>query len=82
MLISINRTNQREREREGEGEGENNLQYFKCKNRFRYDVTLPGLISFRHSFVCVYVEVIRSSQSNWVISSAVCLLNHTFTGKA
>ena len=32
------------------------------------------------SFVCV--EVLRPSQSNGVMSSAVSLPNHTFTGKA
>ena len=31
-------------------------------------------------FVCV--EVLRPSQPNWVMSSAVSLLNHTFTGHA
>ena len=31
-------------------------------------------------FVCV--EVLRPSQPNWVMSSAVSLLNHTFTGQA
>ena len=34
-------------------------------------------------FVCVVcVEVLRPSQPNGVMSSAVCLLNHTFTGQA
>ena len=31
-------------------------------------------------FVCV--EVLRPSQPNWVMSSAVSLPNHTFTGQA
>ena len=31
-------------------------------------------------FVCV--EVLRPSQPNWVMSSAVSLPNHTYTGQA
>ena len=34
----------------------------------------------RFLFVCV--EVLRPSQPNWVMSSAVSLPNHTFTGQA
>ena len=33
-------------------------------------------------FVCVCVEVLRLSQSNGVMSSAVGLPNHTFTEQA
>ena len=33
-------------------------------------------------FVCVCVEVLRPSQPNGVMSSAVSLPNHTFTGQA
>ena len=33
-------------------------------------------------FVFVCVEVLRPSQPNGVMSSAVSLLNHTFTGQA
>ena len=33
-------------------------------------------------YVCIYVEVLRPSQPNGVISSAVSLPNHTFTGQA
>ena len=35
---------------------------------------------FGELFVCV--EVLRPSQPNWVMSSAVSLPNHTFTGQA
>ena len=35
---------------------------------------------FAHLFVCV--EVLRPSQPNGVMSSAVSLPNHTFTGQA
>ena len=35
---------------------------------------------FRKKFVCV--EVLRPSQPNGVMSSAVSLPNHTFTGQA
>ena len=44
-----------------------------------------GLYEYRGAtsyclFVCV--EVLRPSQPNWVMSSAVSLPNHTFTGQA
>ena len=42
-------------------------------------VALPGLFSYLF-FVCV--EVLRPSQPNGVISSAVSLPNHTLTGQA
>ena len=32
--------------------------------------------------VCVFVEVLRPSQPNGVMSSVVSLPNHTFTGQA
>ena len=44
------------------------------------NVSLQAIGSFACLFVCV--EVLRSSQPNWVMSSAVSLLNHTFTGQA
>ena len=34
----------------------------------------------RVCFICV--EVLKPSQPNWVMSSAVSLPNHTFTGQA
>ena len=47
-------------------------------------VALPGLFFYLlfHDFVCVCVEVLRPSQPNGVMSSAVSLPNHTFTGQA
>ena len=40
-------------------------------------------IIVRLEFVCVvYVEVLRPSQPNEVMSSAVSFPNHTFTGQA
>ena len=38
------------------------------------------MILYMYSIVCV--EVLRPSQPNWVMSSAVSLPNHTFTGQA
>ena len=38
------------------------------------------LFHFKYMFVCV--EVLRPSQPNGVMSSAVSLPNHTFTGQA
>ena len=35
-----------------------------------------------HGSLCVCVEVLRPSQPNGVMSSAVSLPNHTFTGQA
>ena len=35
-----------------------------------------------NKFVCVCVGVLRPSQPNGVMSSAVSLPNHTFTGQA
>ena len=40
---------------------------------------LPSMLSVKN-FVCV--EVLRPSQPNGVMSSAVSLPNHTFTGQA
>ena len=57
-------------------------QHFRCAERF-----LPSenrqtckLMESRELFVCV--EVLRPSQPNGVMSSAVSLPNHTFTGQA
>ena len=56
-----------------------------------YDLKVYRLYGFRRfrvmqneteSFVCVCVEVLRPSQPNGVMSSAVSLPNHTFTGQA
>ena len=41
---------------------------------------LNGILDFQACFVCV--EVLRPSQSNGVMSSAVSLPHHTFTGQA
>ena len=41
---------------------------------------LAGVAKCDCSFFCV--EVLRPSQPNGVMSSAVSLLNHTFTGQA
>ena len=43
-------------------------------------VSPAALRFFCHLFVCV--EVLRPSQPNWVMSGAVSLPNHTFTGQA
>ena len=40
----------------------------------------PDQLASSELFVCV--EVLRSSQPNGVMSSAVSLPNHTFTGQA
>ena len=45
-----------------------------------FRVTLPYLILLVNLFVCV--EVLRPSQPNGVMSSAVSLPNHMFTGQA
>ena len=39
-------------------------------------------VYLRGPFVCVCVEVLRPNQPSGVMSSAVSLLNHTFTGQA
>ena len=46
---------------------------------FIHNETIPFAIQIC-IFVCV--EVLRPSQPNWVMSSAVSLPNHTFTGQA
>ena len=47
-------------------------------------MTLFGLIFLLLCYVCLFVcvEVLRPSQPNGVMSSAVNLPNHTFTGQA
>ena len=47
--------------------------YFVVKKKYFY---------FLVDFVCVCVEVLRRSQPNGVMSSAVSLPNHMFTGQA
>ena len=52
-----------------------------------YSADLLKVLKFFNSllyfyFLFVYVEVLRPSQPNGVMSSAVSLLNHTFTGQA
>ena len=49
-------------------------EIFHAKNR--------KLLTISISFLFVCVEVLRSSQPNGVMSSAVSLPNHTFTGQA
>ena len=47
----------------------------------KYNITFSKYnITFSKSFVCV--EVLRPSQPSGVMSSAVSLPNHTFTGQA
>ena len=46
----------------------------------KYDALLPNTSTDNSLFVCV--EVLRPSQPNGVMSSAVSLPNHTFTGQA
>ena len=41
-----------------------------------------NLLSMTLTGICVCVEVLRPSQPNGVMSSAVRLPNHTFTGQA
>ena len=53
------------------------IQYDKGKENV---YTLNGKKNVLHLFVCV--EVLRPSQPNGVMSSAVSLPNHTFTGQA
>ena len=49
---------------------------------FDLQVTLMLPIKFRVNCLFVCVEVLRPSQPNGVMSSAVSLPNHTFTGQA
>ena len=42
----------------------------------------PCLLIWDHCCLFVYVEVLRPSQPNGVMSSAISLPNHTFTGQA
>ena len=44
--------------------------------------TKRSLVSMAENRGFVCVEVLRPSQPNWVMSSAVSLPNHTFTGQA
>ena len=57
--------------------GNNNLQVIR--GNLTTD-TVAGLKRSKVIFVCV--EVLRPSQPNGVMSSAVSLPNHTFTGQA
>ena len=69
--------NARSRVRVGEGYSEE----FKVKVGVHQGSVLSPLLFITVClFVCV--EVLRPSQPNWVMSSAVSLLNHTFTGQA
>ena len=45
-----------------------------------FGITKPDFINLENLFVCV--EVLRPSQPSGVMSSAVSLPNHTFTGQA
>ena len=51
----------------------------KCHNHKHSLNDLPKAGEIRFRFVCV--EVLRPSQPNGVMSSAVILPNHTFTGQ-
>ena len=51
---------------------------FLCKG----SQILPFVVIKRHVCLFVCVEVLRPSQPNGVMSSAVSLPNHTFTGQA
>ena len=57
---------------------------FYCCLQFTFDANLylvrRPMIGQTKMFVCV--EVLRPSQPNGVMSSAVSLSNHTFTGQA
>ena len=47
-----------------------------------YNVKMPKMTKGHNSRSFVCVEVLRPSQPNGVMSSAVSLPNHTFTGQA
>ena len=51
-----------------------------------YQSSVYGMLPENHFFLCLHefvcVEVLRPSQPNGVMSSAVSLPNHTFTGQA
>ena len=51
---------------------------------FRYKLHIPKMYTQLQyiNLLFVYGEVLRPSQSNGVMSSAVSLSNHTFTGQA
>ena len=53
-----------------------------CKMSPMETICMKCQIMFSGKFVCVCVEVLRPSQPNGVMSSAVSLPNHTFTGQA
>ena len=56
---------------------------FYCKNRKQHRCILENPFYVEVSYTCfVCVEVLRPSQPNGVMSSAVSLPNHTFTGQA
>ena len=60
-----------------------NSVIFLMKNNYnfvRYFLLLSFQLHLESLFVCV--EVLRPSQPNRVMSSAVSLPNHTFTGQA
>ena len=55
-----------------------NIHFHDKIRKFLPNTCIPIIISL--NFVCV--EVLRPSQPNGVMSSAVSLPNHTFTGQA
>ena len=64
-------------------ESKNSLMSDKqCRARSDAGSTLFAQTCLSKYFGFVCVEVLRPSQPNWVMSSAVSLLNHTFTGQA
>ena len=61
-----------------------NISYRKpqCYKYHPHVLNKNKRLTFFACGVIVYVEVLRPSQPNEVISSAVSLPNHTFTGQA
>ena len=57
-----------------------NLQLECVLKKSLYSTYVPNFIPIGACLVCV--EVLRPSQPNGVMSSAVSLPNHTFTGQA
>ena len=58
--------------------------FFTLISRAASGVSFPESKATDYKVYCLFngVEVLRPSQPNWVMSSAVSLPNHTFTGQA
>ena len=52
------------------------------KGSLSYRVDMKSMDNYYQTYLFVCVEVLRPSQPNGVMSSAVSLPNHTFTGQA